>query len=113
MQLGSRTDVTSRHRTLAVAIALCLAGAAASTGGQGASGDTEAACVGVREIGLPPVVGADAIWGSLGSDARGHIFLGVSVRHANPKSAVLLEFDPDANLVSRRGDVLAALAAAG
>lgn len=47
----------------------------------------------VRELPLPPVAGGASIWGATGRDARGRIYVGVSV-HSGDATPRLLEFDP-------------------
>lgn len=72
-----------------------------------------AAAPSVREIALPEVPGAHAIWGSTGRDSRGHVWFGISVGSVKPDSANLLEFDPVADRVHIRGNVVDALKRAG
>lgn len=66
----------------------------------------------VRELALPRTPEATAIWGALGRDHRGHIWVGVSAK--SPRmSAHLLEYDPAADAWSDRGGVVDRLKAAG
>jgi len=52
---------------------------------------------------------ANAIWGGTGRDSDGHIWFGVCVRNVPGRSARLLEFDPEADKFTERGDVLSEL----
>ncbi len=65
-----------------------------------------------RLINLPTLPGKHVIWGSLGRDDRGHIWLGTSGGDATP-SGHLIEYDPVADTTYHRGDVISALKAAG
>jgi acid phosphatase (class A) len=64
------------------------------------------------EIPLPSSFPAEAIWGSTGRDASGHIWVGVSTRGYGP-SAHLLEYAPDTGKFRDRGDVVSELKRAG
>ena len=66
----------------------------------------------VVEIPLPSSFPAEAIWGSTGRDASGHIWVGVSTRGYGP-SAHLLEYAPDTGKIRDRGDVVSELKHAG
>ncbi len=66
----------------------------------------------VRELNLPAFDNATSVWGALGRDARGHIWVGVSAQNAG-MSAHLLEYDPAADAWHDHGSVLAQLKAAG
>ena len=66
----------------------------------------------VVEIPLPSSFPAEAIWGSTGRDASGHIWVGVSTRGYGP-SAHLLEYAPDTGKIRDRGDVVSELKRAG
>jgi len=68
--------------------------------------------VDLREIPIPAFPGADAIWGAIGRDDAGHIWFGVSTR-STESGARLFEYDPRAERITPRGDVLDALRAAG
>jgi len=52
---------------------------------------------------------AEAIWGSTGRDARGHIWFGVSMRMRSGESACLLEYIPETGEMIERGNVVAEL----
>ena len=66
----------------------------------------------VRELQLPFFDNATSIWGALGRDARGHIWVGVSAANAG-MSAHLLEYDPAIDTWRDHGSVVAQLKAAG
>jgi len=66
----------------------------------------------VRELGLPPMHGANAIWGATGRGPRGRIWIGVSAASAGA-SARLLEYEPLAGAWHERGAVVERLKAAG
>jgi hypothetical protein len=61
----------------------------------------------LRAIRLPG--GAGAVSGATGSDARGHVWFAVSSVHENEPSARILEYDPESDQVTPRGDVLTEL----
>jgi hypothetical protein len=61
---------------------------------------------------IPIEIQADAIWGSTGRDASGHVWFGVSDR-GDGESAHLLEYNPDSGEMIDRGDVVSELKAAG
>lgn len=63
----------------------------------------------VTEVPLPAIGGVDAIWGALGSDARGRILIGVSGHGGNAPH--LLAFDPAAGHVADLGTPVGALEA--
>lgn len=67
----------------------------------------------VRVVALPDFPGAYAIWGSLGADRGGRIWLGVTSNDGAGGSAHLLRYDPLTGQVLDTGDVLGALAALG
>jgi hypothetical protein len=62
-----------------------------------------------RIISLPDFWGAHAIWGAIGNDRRGHIWLGITSNDENTGSAQLFEFDPATDVVVDRGNVVAEL----
>lgn len=66
----------------------------------------------VRELPLPTFDNATSVWGALGRDVRGHIWVGVSAENAG-KSAHLLEYDPTLAVWHDHGSVVAQLKAAG
>jgi hypothetical protein len=66
-----------------------------------------------RFIPLPDFPGAYAVWGATGRDRRGHIWVGISARDVSIPSAHLIEYDPDADVVHDRGDVVSALESCG
>jgi hypothetical protein len=63
----------------------------------------------LRAIRVPTIADARAVWGATGRDNRGHIWFGVSVGGEVEPSARLLEYDPETDAVTARGDVLATL----
>ena len=63
----------------------------------------------VRVIALPDFWGANAIWGATGNDRRGHIWLGITSNDEKSASAHLFEFDPTADAVVDRGNVVTEL----
>jgi hypothetical protein len=66
----------------------------------------------VREIPLPRFENATSIWGSLGRDPRGHIWVGVSAANSG-MSAHLLEYDPALETWRDHGSVASRLTDAG
>ena len=66
----------------------------------------------VRELALPDTHDATAIWGATGRDARGHVWVGISVTH-NGLGAHLLEFDPAKGTWRDHGSVVEQLKRAG
>ena len=66
----------------------------------------------VKEIPISAAIDAEAIWGAMGRDVAGHIWLGVSTR-GEGASAHLLEYAPDSGVLVDRGDVVSALKQAG
>jgi hypothetical protein len=65
-----------------------------------------------RELPLPAFTDATAIWGSMGRDLRGRIWIGVSAS-APGMSAHLVQYDPEADVMRDRGAVVDPLKAAG
>ena len=64
----------------------------------------------VRRVELPRIPGADAIWGAIGRDHRGHIWLGITISdRVDRASAHLVEYDPAADKAYDRGDVISQL----
>ena len=63
--------------------------------------------VSAQRLQLPAIANADAIWGALGVDDRGHIWVGISARGS--ANAHLVEYDPQADAFHARGDPLNAL----
>jgi hypothetical protein len=66
----------------------------------------------VRELPLPAFDNATSVWGALGRDPQGHIWVGVSAANAG-MSAHLFEYDPATDAWRDHGGVLAQLKAAG
>ncbi|MFO1318855.1 MAG: hypothetical protein U1F52_04525 [Burkholderiales bacterium] len=66
----------------------------------------------VRDLRLPALPDADAVWGATGVDARGRIWVGVSGKRFG-SSGHLLRYEPDADRWTVAGRVLDALARAG
>ncbi|GEM_PF-6780059 len=66
----------------------------------------------VQELRLPPIENATSVWGAIGRDIRGHIWVGVSAT-SDGMSAHLLEYDPDADAWRDRGAVTERLRQAG
>ena len=64
----------------------------------------------IAEIAIPSFPDMHAIWGSSGRDDRGHLWFGVCAVNDH-FSAHLMEYDPTANRIADRGDVLSALSA--
>jgi hypothetical protein len=62
---------------------------------------------------LPKFPGAYAIWGSLGRDASGHVWFGVSAEGVDIPSAHLFEYVPDTTALLDRGDVVSQLKRSG
>jgi hypothetical protein len=75
-------------------------------------GRAQSASISVRVVPLPEFTGIDAIWGAAGNDLAGRVWLGLSSRSSRPLSALLLEYDPETDVVQARGDALSALRAA-
>jgi hypothetical protein len=67
----------------------------------------------LRAIRIPTFPGAAAVWGATGRDGHGHIWFGVSAGGEVEPSAHLMEYNPDADAVTDRGDVLAVLHSQG
>jgi hypothetical protein len=63
----------------------------------------------IRSIRIPAFPGAGAVGDATGRDGRGHVWFGVSSAAASDPSARLMEYDPDADRVTPRGDVLGEL----
>ena len=68
-----------------------------------------AAAPSLREIPLPEFPGAYAVWGAIGRDRRGHVWVGVSAHEVARPSAHLVEYDPETDRVIDRGDVVGQL----
>lgn len=66
----------------------------------------------VRELRLPAMENATSVWGAIGRDIRGHIWVGVSAT-SNGMSAHLFEYDPDTDVWRDHGSVTERLKAAG
>jgi hypothetical protein len=64
----------------------------------------------IREIPLPPIAGADAIWGALGTDNRGRILAGASGHGRS--DARLIAYDPATDRTADLGTPVQALATA-
>jgi hypothetical protein len=63
----------------------------------------------VRVISLPDFWGAYAIWGATGNDRQGRIWFSVTSNDEKSASAHLFQFDPTANTITDRGNVMAEL----
>ncbi len=64
----------------------------------------------VRVIAIPEVPGLFAIWGATGNDAQGHVWIGVTSNDKGASgSAHVFEFDPVADVLTDRGNVVAEL----
>ncbi len=64
----------------------------------------------VRVIAIPDFWGSFAIWGATGNDAQGHVWIGVTSNDDRGSgSAHLFEFDPVADVLTDRGNVVAEL----
>ncbi len=64
----------------------------------------------VRVIAIPEFWGSYAIWGATGNDAQGHVWIGVTSNDDRGSgSAHLFEFDPVADALTDRGNVVAEL----
>lgn len=66
----------------------------------------------VRELSLPTFDNATSVWGALGRDPRGHIWVGVSSENVG-MSAHLFEYDPSNDIWQDHGSVTARLKALG
>ena len=55
---------------------------------------------------LPDFWGEYAIWGAIGADRRGHLWLGITSNDDGSASAHLFEYDPVADTVTDRGNVI-------
>ena len=66
----------------------------------------------VREVSLPAIPDATAVWGATGRDARGHIWVGVSATNSG-MSAYLLELNPADGSWKNHGAVIDQLKRAG
>lgn len=62
---------------------------------------------------LPDFWGSYAIWGASGADARGHVWFGLSSNDHDIGSAHLYEYDPVADTIADRGDVVGQLTRLG
>ncbi len=58
---------------------------------------------------MPDFWGAYAIWGATGNDRQGRIWLSVTSNDEKSASAHLFQFDPAANTITDRGNVMAEL----
>ena len=67
----------------------------------------------VRVLNPPDYWGSYAIWGSTGSDHRGHIWFGMTSNDEKSGSAHLYEYDPTADTFTDRGNVVAELTRLG
>jgi hypothetical protein len=63
-------------------------------------------------LALPDFADATAIWGSIGRDLQGKIWIGVSANSPG-KSAHLIQYDPEADAMRDRGSVIDQLKAVG
>ena len=66
-----------------------------------------------RVIRIPAFPGARGVWGATGRDVRGHIWFGVSASGEVEPAAHLMEYNPEADKVTDRGDAVAALRSGG
>jgi hypothetical protein len=67
----------------------------------------------IRAVRIPPFPGASAVGNAAGRDGRGHVWFGVSTAAASDPSARLMEYNPDSDQVTVRGDVLDELRKSG
>lgn len=63
---------------------------------------------GIRRIALPDFPGRHAVWGALGRDAAGRVWVGVSAE-GGERSGHLFRYDPASDAIMAMGDVLQAL----
>jgi len=98
--------------TMGLAVGALLAASVAAQGAREASavrGDPPKVTVKT----LPDFWGEYAIWGSSGVDRRGHIWLGITSNDDGSASAHLFEYDPGADTVTDRGNVIEQLQKSG
>ncbi|MHC4716853.1 MAG: carboxypeptidase regulatory-like domain-containing protein [Planctomycetota bacterium] len=68
----------------------------------------------VRRVPLPQIEDADAVWGAVSRDRRGHVWVGITMdEHLDQPSAHLVEYDPAADKAHDRGDAVTQLKRAG
>src|SRR5580704_7475381 len=67
----------------------------------------------VRLLNPPDYWGSYAIWGSTGTDRRGHLWFGMTSNDPKSGSAHLYEYDPTADSFTDRGNVVAELTRLG
>ncbi|HET6429132.1 MAG TPA: hypothetical protein VFJ30_12015 [Phycisphaerae bacterium] len=116
------TDNVSRRARPRPRAAVSVLAAAVAAGMALGSGDCEApppattvpcrAPVVVR-IPVPDTPGSNAIFGAIGRDRSGHLWLGVSSKHIESPSAHLFEYDPATGEMTDRGDVVTAMKQCG
>jgi hypothetical protein len=63
----------------------------------------------IREVPLNFSAGGNAIWGAIGRDDRGNLYLGVSTHSGKESTAFLYQYDPKSSVFLPQGDVLAQL----
>ena len=63
----------------------------------------------IREVPLNFTAGGNAIWGAIGRDDRGNLYLGASTRSGKESTAFLYQYDPKSSVFLPQGDVLAQL----
>ena len=66
-----------------------------------------------EDILLPDFPGAYAVWGAVGNDKEGRIWVGVSSEGVSPASAHLMEYDPASRQMTDRGNIVQQLRDAG
>ena len=64
-------------------------------------------------IDVPDTPGNNAIYGAIGRDRRGHVWLGVSCKGIETPSAHLFEYEPATGKLTDRGDVVTAMKRCG
>lgn len=102
--LHSPTRLARQSSRVLSAVVVCIL--AVATGGAGLPVVPPPVA---RVIPLPDFQGACAIWGAMGHDRRGHIWMGVTSNDDKTPSARLFEFDPASGTVVDRGNVLGEL----
>jgi hypothetical protein len=87
-------------KALAVSIALSEAGVVSAQ-----SSKSAARLISARRLILPTIDGASAIWGSVGRDTAGNIWVGITM-DLERRSARAFKFDPNTSSWSQQGSVL-------
>ena len=76
--------------------------------------DRNAPAPSVRLVPMPQIPDADAIWGAVANDRRGHIWIGITMSDKLERpSAHLVEYDPATDKAVDRGDAITQLKRAG